>query len=473
MKFNTLLLSTLAAFSTLSAFAQQHSEQDHSKYVVPTDPLVQQKLAKWQDVKFGLMMHWGTYSQWGIVESWSLCPEDEGWCERRGPHSHDWYEYKKAYEAIPKTFNPVKFNPEKWATAAKNAGMKYVVFTTKHHDGFAMFDSKHTDYKITNTPFKSNPKSNITKEILSAFRKEGFMTGTYFSKPDWNVDSYWWPYFPPKDRNSTYDPKKKPEIWEKFKTFTYNQIEDLMTGYGSVDILWLDGGWVRPFNTIDPKISWQKSIPYEQDIDMARIAKMARSHQPGLLVVDRTVTGEFENYVTPEQQIPDHYMPIPWESCITMGDSWSYIPKENFKSTHKLVHTLVDIVAKGGNLLLNVAPGPDGEWHPEAYTRLEEMGKWMNVNSLGIYDTKPLAPYRQGKWAYTKKGNATYAFYLAEAGEKLPASLKPEGLTLSKTAKITLAGSKKALKQKDGSIVVPAKTIDEVGVQPAYLLVIE
>ncbi|MCE7040788.1 alpha-L-fucosidase [Dyadobacter sp. CY312] len=473
MKINTLLLSTLAVFTTLTTSAQQHSEQDHSKYVVPTDPLVQQKLAKWQDVKFGLMMHWGTYSQWGIVESWSLCPEDEGWCERKGPHSHNWYEYKKAYENISKEFNPVKFNPEKWATAAKNAGMKYLVFTTKHHDGFAMFDSKHTDYKITNTPFKSNPKSNITKEILSAFRNEGFMTGTYFSKPDWNVDSYWWPYFPPKDRNSTYDPKKKPEIWEKFKNFTYNQIEELMTDYGSVDILWLDGGWVRPFNTIDPKISWQKSIPYEQDIDMAKIAKMARSHQPGLLVVDRTVTGEFENYVTPEQQIPDHYMSIPWESCITMGDSWSYIPKENFKSTEKLVHTLVDIVAKGGNLLLNVAPGPDGEWHQEAYTRLEEIGKWMKTNSVGIYDTKPLAPYRQGKWAYTKKGNTTYAFYLADAGEKLPTSLKPEGLTIPKTAKITLAGSKKALKQKDGSVLVPAKTSEEVGVQAAYLLVIE
>lgn len=471
MKIYSLLLFTL--LSSLTATAQQHSEQDHSKYVVPTDPLVQQKLAKWQDVKFGLMMHWGTYSQWGIVESWSLCPEDEGWCERKGPHSHNWYEYKKAYEGIAKEFNPVKFNPEKWATAAKNAGMKYLVFTTKHHDGFAMFDSKHTDYKITNTPFGSNPKSNITKEILSAFRKEGFMTGTYFSKPDWNVDSYWWPYFPPKDRNSTYDPKKKPEIWEKFKTFTYNQIEELMTDYGSVDILWLDGGWVRPFNTIDPKINWQKSIPYEQDIDMAKIAKMARSHQPGLLVVDRTVTGEFENYVTPEQQIPDHYMSIPWESCITMGDSWSYIPKENFKSTEKLIHTLVDIVAKGGNLLLNVAPGPDGEWHQEAYTRLDEIGKWMKTNSVGIYETKPLAPYRQGKWAYTKKGNTTYAFYLAEAGEKLPTSLKPEGLTIPKNAKITLAESKKALKQKDGSILIPAKTSEEVGVQAAYLLVIE
>ena len=130
-------------------------------------------------------------------------------------------------------------------------------------------------------------------------------------------------------------------------------------------------------------------------------------------------------------------------------------------------------MAKGGNLLLNVAPGPDGEWHQEAYTRLEEMGKWMHVNSMGIYETKPLAPYRKGKWAYTKKGNTTYAFYLAEAGEKIPATLKPEGISLPAAAKITLAGSKKALKQKDGAIQIPAKIAEEIGVQPAYLLVIE
>jgi alpha-L-fucosidase len=471
MKFRLFLLALWALAG--QTHAQQHSEQDHSKYVVPADPLVQQKLAKWQDVKFGLMMHWGTYSAWGIVESWSLCPEDEGWCVRRGPHAHNWYEYKKAYEDIGQTFNPVKFNPEKWAAAAKNAGMKYLVFTTKHHDGFAMFDSKYTDYKITKTPFGSNPKANVTKEILSAFKNQGFMTGTYFSKPDWNTDSYWWPYFPPKDRNVSYDPKKHPDLWKKFQDFTYNQIEELMTGYGPVDILWLDGGWVRPFSTIDPNISWQKTIPYDQDIDMPRIAKMARSHQPGLLVVDRTVTGEFENYVTPEQQIPDHHMSVPWESCITMGNSWSYVPKENFKSTHRLVHTLVDIVAKGGNLLLNIAPGPDGEWHDEAYTRLEEIGKWMAKNSVGIYETKPLAPYRQGKWAYTKKGNTTYAFYLAEAGEKLPLSVVPDGLTIPGNAKITLAGSTKTLKLKDGTIQIPAKMVEETGVQPVYLLVIE
>lgn len=469
-----LFLLFLLTFSSIVR-AQQHAEQDHSKYIPPTDEKVKAKLSQWQDVKFGLLMHWGTYSQWGVVESWSLCPEDEGWCVRRGPHSHDWFEYKKAYENLQTTFNPTRFNPEKWAAAAKGAGMKYVVFTTKHHDGFNMFDTKQSDYKITSTktPFSSNPRSNVTKEILAAFRQQGFMTGTYFSKPDWNVDSYWWPYFPPKDRNSSYDPKKYPELWKKFQDFTYNQIEELMTGYGSVDILWLDGGWVRPYSTIDPAISWQKAIPYEQDIDMARIAKMARRHQPGLLVVDRTVTGEFENYVTPEQQIPDQYMPIPWESCMTMGTSWSYVPKENFKSAHQLVHTLVDIVAKGGNLLLNIAPGPDGEWHDEAYTRLQEVGTWMDINSESIYETRPLAPYRKGKWAFTQKGKTTYATYLADAGESLPGRVKVEGIDLPAKARVKLLGNEKNLAVKNGFIEVPAQAIQALGPRYAYVFRID
>ena len=230
-------------------------------------------------------MHWGTYSQWGVVESWSICPEDEGWTQRRGPYSADWYTYLKAYENLQTTFNPVKFNPERWAAAAKDAGMKYVVFTTKHHDGFCMFDSKETDYKITGSksPFANNPKANVAKEVFSAFRNQGFMTGAYFSKPDWNTKDYWWRYFPPKDRNVSYDPKKYPQRWEDFKTFTYNQIQELMTGYGSMDILWLDGGWVRPKSSIDTTVEWQRTITHNQDIDMPKIAAMARTHQPGLL----------------------------------------------------------------------------------------------------------------------------------------------------------------------------------------------
>ena len=195
----------------MSVIAQEHTAS--LKYTIPSDKLVQAKLSQWGKIKFGLLMHWGTYSQWGIVESWSLCPEDEGWTQRKGPYAHDWYSYKQAYENLKTTFNPVKFNPEKWALAAKNAGMKYVVFTTKHHDGFNMFDTKQSDYKITSTtsPFSTHPRANVTKEIFNAFRDQGFMTGAYFSKPDWNTPDYWWKYFPPKDRNVSYDPKKYPE----------------------------------------------------------------------------------------------------------------------------------------------------------------------------------------------------------------------------------------------------------------------
>jgi alpha-L-fucosidase len=312
--------------------------------------------------------------------------------------------------------------------------MKYVVFTTKHHDGFNMFDTKQSDYKITGkkSPFASNPRANVAKEVFNAFRNEGFMTGAYFSKPDWNTPDYWWKYFPPKDRNVSYDPKKYPERWNSFKKFTYNQIEELMSDYGKIDILWLDGGWVRPYSSIDPTVDWQRTIPYNQDIDMANIAAMARTHQPGLLVVDRTVHGEYENYVTPEQQVPAGYLPYPWESCMTLGNSWSYVPNDQYKSARKVIHLLTDIVSKNGNLLLNIGPGPDGEWDPNAYARLEEIGKWMTVNAEAIYNAEAdpnLA--RQGSWVFTKKDKCIYAIYQLPENEAVPSGYSltiPEGV---------------------------------------------
>jgi alpha-L-fucosidase len=450
MRFLTCFSFLIAILITAPAIAQEHNSS--YQYTPPADPLVQAKLAEWKTLKFGLFMHWGTYSQWGVVESWSLCPEDEGWCERRGPYAADWFGYKKAYENLQTTFNPVQFNPEKWAVAAEAAGMKYIVFTTKHHDGFCMFDTRQTDYRITHasTPFSTNPKANVTKEIFEAFRAKGFMTGAYFSKPDWHAPDYWWKYFPPKDRNVSYDPKKYPERWQAFKDFTYRQIEELATGYGKVDILWLDGGWVRPKSTIDTSVSWQKAIPYDQDIDMARIAKMARSHQPGMLVVDRTVAGEFENYTTPEQTVPKEYLPYPWESCITLGNSWSYVPNDKYKSSREVIHMLTSIISRNGSLLLNIGPSPEGDWDPKAYESLAEISKWMQVNEEAVFESEANPALRSiGQWVYTLKGNVVYAIYQAKESETtMPAQMEIPFSISNRVATVSLLGSNLKLKLK-------------------------
>jgi N-acetyl-beta-hexosaminidase/alpha-L-fucosidase len=434
-------------------------------YIPPADSLVEANLSRWQDNKFGLLMHWGTYSQWGIVESWSICPEDEGWTQRHGPYGANYNDYLQAYQHLQTTFNPTHFDPAKWAAAAKAAGMKYVVFTTKHHDGFCMFDTKQTDYKITspNCPFAKNPKSNVAKEIFDAFRAEGFMTGAYFSKPDWHSSDYWWPYFPPKDRNVNYDPARYPEKWAAFSSYTYNQIEELMTGYGKMDVLWLDGGWVRPLSTVDPAVDWEKSIPYDQDVDMPAIAKMARSHQPGLIVVDRSVPGEFENYRTPEQTVPTHPVDDPWESCITMGNSWSYVPHDHYKSATQLIRLLIRIVSRGGNLLLNIGPSPDGDWDDTAYARLQDIGAWMAVNGEAIYGTHPIRPYSSGTSGGSDASGAiyltqskdslnTFAFYLSDT---LPAEIRIDRFAPAPKSKVTLLGNKTKPKwREDGRTMV-------------------
>jgi len=422
-----------------------------------TDPLVLQKLEWFQDQKLGLLIHWGTYSQWQIVESWSLCPEDENWCERRGETAKDYFEYKKAYENLQTTFNPVKFDPDLWAAAAKEAGMRYLVFTTKHHDGFCMFDTKETDYKITDKacPFGADPRSNIAKELFAAFHKQGFGVGVYFSKPDWHNEDYWWPYFPPFDRNVNYDINKYPQKWESFRTFTYNQIKELMTDYGPVDILWLDGGWVQPMTETSPR--WGKS-PCDQNIDMPKIAAMARSLHPGLIIVDRAVEGRYQNYRTPEHEVPDTALSYVWETCMPMATSWSYVATDTYKSTWKLVHLLVDIVAKGGNFLLNIGPSPEGELPPESLDRLKGLGAWMKVNGSAIYATRAIAPYKEGKLCFTHGSeNIINAIYLADESEQKP----PEKITMKafkpKTgSKVTMLGVEDALKWEntnDGFVI--------------------
>ena len=452
MKKRTIIFLILI---TLLSSKITFSQKAEVKYIKPDEPEVVQKLQWWQDIKFGLLMHWGPYSQWGVVESWSICPEDEGWCKRNLP---DYNEYVKRYEALKYSFNPIRFNPEKWAKAVEYAGMKYVVFTTKHHDGFCMFDTKQTNYKITDNecPFSKNPKSDVTKEIFNSFRKYGIGIGAYFSKPDWHCTDYWSKDFPPIDRNVNYDPAKYPERWQKFQQYTYNQIDELTRNYGKVDILWFDGGWVRRLDEqTEESISWLKHKPIDQDVKMESIVKMARKNQPGILVVDRSVHGKYENYLTPEQQIPDKPLPYPWETCMTMATSWSWVYNDTYKPTNKIIHLLVDIVSKGGNFLLNIAPDPSGDYDDTAYVRLKEIGDWMKINGEAIYNSKPFAPYRQNKICFTQgKKNEIYLIYMADVNENMPNEISVENFYKNDKAVVTLLGGGLMTANQSGNTMI-------------------
>ena len=403
--------------STVSAQSDREPE---------TDSLINTRLSEWQDLKFGFMAHWGMYSQWGVVESWSIC--NEPWIDRNGV---DYSTYKAAYQALNRSFNPQHFDASQWAQLAKEAGMKYMVFTTKHHDGFCMFDSRETDYTTMGPLCPAH--RDFTRELVEAFRSEGLWTGLYFSKPDWHNDDYWAHEWATPDRNVNYDIAAHPDRWKRFKDFTYNQIYELTHNYGDIDILWLDGGWIRPeWSLTDETREWLGCYGRIQDIDMPRIAKMAREDNPDLIIVDRSVGGRYENYKTPEQQIPGELLPYPWETCMSMGDSWSYVENDNYKSTKQLIHMLVDIVAKGGNYLLNVGPDEDGQIPEAAVERLKEIGEWLKVNGQAIYNTRPLYPYAKGDKRYTQSKDGKFQYEITLTDEAPYAVVKK---TKTKTKK--------------------------------------
>jgi len=455
-----IILSLLFAMPLFTK-AQLDIYDPSAEYEYPTDPLVRKKLDQWQDLKFGVILHWGVYSAAGIPESWPICGEP--WPKRDTTMAYE--DYKKWYWGLSDKLNPTKFNPDKWAEISKNAGMKYIVFTTKHHDGFNMFDTKESDYKITNGPFKNNTKADVTKYIFDAYRKQGMMIGAYFSKPDWHSQDFWWDRFPTPSRNTNYDVSKYPQKWQKYKDFTYNQISEILGNYGKVDVLWLDGGWLRPALKNElAREEWglnkrgRANYPnYNQEVDMPRIAKMAREKQPGILVVDRTVHGPYENYRTPEQSIPKTQMKGPWETCITLTKSWSYRADEKVKSGTWVIHTLAEIVAKGGNMLLGFGPTPEGEFPKEVNKPLEEVGEWLKKNGKSIYGTRILEHYNDGTTWFTqsKDGNTKYAIACINEGTPVPESIQWKGNTPTKGSTVTLLSSGKNVRWKqEGDAVV-------------------
>ncbi|KQL58585.1 MULTISPECIES: alpha-L-fucosidase [Bacillaceae] len=378
-----------------------HHYSKEESYVAPKEKALQAQLEWFKDQKIGVMMHWGPYSQLGVVESWALSDEDAEWSREEIDWEHDSKSLKQQYVALNKTFHPIRFQPDAWADLAKDTGFKYLVFTTKHHDGFAMWDTKTTEYKITGSacPFHRHPYADVCKQLFDAFRARGLGISAYFSKADWHIPSYWTPNKTGSGytrRGPSYDPKEDPALWEQFVQFTHEQILELLTNYGRIDMLWLDAGWVSPKNN--------------QDIRLGEVVEKARKTQPWLLAADRTVGGPYENILTPEQMVPNKPIFVPWESCITMGSAFSFRYDDDYKSGRDLVHLLIEIVSKGGNLALNVAPQPDGRLPRGAVKRMKELGAWLQQFGESIYGTRPVSPYYLENMAFTRKGNIVYCF---------------------------------------------------------------
>ena len=413
--FNSYAQNANNPYSAKEKYVKNKVFSNKYKYKEPTDTAVARKLAEWQKRKFGLMMHWGPYTQWNIIESWTLCSDPwSSWTLRTGPYAEDYDAYKTAYENLQHTFYPSLLNPEDWAVAASNAGMKYLIFTVKHLDGFCMYDTKSTSYSVTDTscPFHNDYRSNIANTVFTSFRNKGFYIGMYYSKADWHSNDYWWKAFATPGYRVNYSPLLFPNKWSKYVQFIHNQIYELMTTLGKIDILWLDASWVNPRDS-------------SQDIKMDQLASLARTSQPGLIMANRLL-GEYEDYLTPEEIMPEYPIDYPWELCIPIGHVWAHIVEDSlfFKSADSLIHTLAEVASKGGNLLLNISPDQFGRWHYKSYTRLNEIGNWMNINGSAIYETKFTIPFRENNIFFTKKLDTLFALYLKYDNQtRMPAQI--------------------------------------------------
>ncbi len=370
---------------------------------------LEQRIEWWNEARFGMFIHWGLYAipagRWNGEEIGGIGEWIQNSARIRVAD----------YEPLKKQFNPVKFNAEQWAAIAKDAGMKYLVITSKHHDGFCLFDSQHTDWDIAGTPFRRD----ILKELSNAVRAAGLRMCFYHSIMDWHHPDY----LPRRD----FDPRPdRIADFPRYVKHLKSQLRELVVGYGPLGVLWFDGEWEATWN-------------HELGMDLY---DHVRSLQPDILINNRvdkgregmaglTAKGDFRgDFGTPEQEVPATGMPgVCWESCMTMNDTWGYKASDhNWKSATQLVQTLCDTASKGGNFLLNVGPTAEGLIPEPSVERLSEMGEWLRINGECIYGTSA-GPFPSLKWGRcTQKPGRLYlmVFDWPRNGElKIPGLMNP------------------------------------------------
>ena len=405
------------------------------------------RMAWFHDARFGMFIHWGVYA----------VPAGE-WKGKPVKGIAEWVQSRAQipvaeYAPLKEKFNPVKYDADAWVKLAKDAGMKYIVITSKHHDGFCLWDSAETDWDIASTPYGKD----LLKPLAAACQKHGVKLCFYHSimdwrHPDWGTKKPW--------RGNASNPK--PDM-DAYTAYMKKQLKELTTNFGEIGIMWFDG-------------EWEKAWTHVRGIDLY---EYVRGLQPSIIVNNRVdkgrrgmagmnKEGDFRgDYGTPEQEIPAQGLPgLDWESCMTMNNTWGYSRRDqNWKSTEKLVRNLIDIASKGGNYLLNVGPTAEGEIPGPSIERLKETGEWMKVNGEAIHGTQA-NPFKKSPWGRctskkTAGGTTLYlhVFDWPKSGELTVPGLK----SAPKSARILGGGAVKA-EFADGGVKlkVPAAAPDKI-----------
>ena len=340
------------------------SAQETPSWAKETGEQKEKRMSWWTHDRFGMFIHWGIYA----------VPARHEWVKNRERISDA--DYQKYFEH----FDPDLYEPKEWAAKAKAAGMKYVVLTAKHHDGFCLWDTKHTDFKVTNTPYKKD----LIKPFVDAFRAEGIRIGFYYSLIDWHHPDFTYDSRHPNGPSNPEERKAANEKrdMKKYQQYLKNQVTELLTQFGQIDVLWLDFSYPG------------ENGKGHQEWDAEELLKMVRKLQPNILVdnrLDLTHTDWGWDFLTPEQFMPKEWptlrgQRVPWETCQTFSGSWGYYRDEyTWKSVHQLVVMLIETVSKGGNLLLNVGPTARGVFDDRANERLDGLESWMKFHNRSIY----------------------------------------------------------------------------------------
>jgi alpha-L-fucosidase len=367
-------------------------------------------IARWRQLKFGMFIHWGPVSLQGTEIGWSRGGE------RRDVGGKGEVPVE-IYDNLYKKFNPVKFDAKEWVEIAEASGMKYMVFTTRHHDGFSMFDSQFTDYKITSPD--SPYRKDVVKQLSDACHAAGLTWGIYYSQPNWHHPDY------------------MTDNHAKYQKYMAGQLKELLSSYGRTDMLFFDGlgGDAKRF-------------------DAENLFKMIRTLQPQIIINNRC--GLPADNDTPEQEIGKMQTDRPWETCMTIGDQWAWKPNDNIKSLKTCLQTLATVVCGDGNLLFNVGPMPDGQIEPRQVETLKQMGAWLKKYGESIYGTRG-GPFARADW-----GGATYrdkTIYIHLLDSKLE-TLKLPPISGKIVSSRVLTGGTSTVKQTDEGIEISVPKAD-------------